>query len=547
MTMSGLRAATGILAVFWVTYLPVRATNFSGWDEWLVVDLTYRGLVALPYENRPFSLLFNLPGALLLPRTLMGYWLVHGLYLSFAGVLLHRLCLRLAPGRERLAFLAGVFAVVWAPADDMRLDAVLLANYSGFAFGTLLSVTMLVESAYARRRLGLALAAALAFVTIRGLESTAGLVLAAPALLWIAPRIGSRTRLAWSAVWLAAAGAAAALAAGPLLPGHPGSYQVSGLGFDPHPLRVASRLARQLGFHLGPLAAPSWGELLVPVVPAAVVMFVLGWRLLGRTAKSSPPPPSAGGSEGGPSATARMAAVGLGMALLAYGVLVLSASVVGPGRMQVLSAPGIGLFLAALVSGLAGRLPAHWGPRAAVLLGSAVVALGAGRTAALQREWDANSYWPAQDRGLFGLTRVVPQLEPHTLVVLLDGAGAWPAAFTFHHAVEYLYGGRGRGTVWGAVPFLYGLQVVPEGILSLPYESIRSAWRAPPALYRWDEVVVVRQDAPGGVTVLDEWPAVLPTLPPAALYAPRARIRAGDPRPPEHALLVGPAGEAGLR
>ena len=442
------------------------------------------------------------------------------------------------PRRPWLAFLAGVFCVSWAPLDETRLDTVLVAGYSGFTCATLFALVLFVESAHHRSRLGLGLASAIGFLMIRGLEATAGLVLGAVVLPWLFPSLDRRTRVAWSAVWGFATLAAALLEVAPLLPGGPGSYQVAGLGFDPHPLRVASRLARQFGFHLGPLASPSPSELLVPLVVVAAAAFLVAWLLFLRATVRE---------EASPAVGLRMMGIGFGMAALAYGVLVLSPRIVTPARMQILSAPGIGLLLAAAAVGLADRLPRRWSAGALALLGGSLVAMGAGRTAALQRAWDAKSYWAAQDGSLFGLTREAPQLEPHTLLVLLDEAGAWPAAFTFQHAVDYLYGGRARGSVWGAVPFLYPIQVDPDGIRSVPYESIQGPWRAPAALYGWDEVVVVRQTALGAVTVLDEWPDELPPLPPFARYAPRARLRRGDPPPREHRLLVGPAREAALR
>ncbi len=531
-------AVVGILAIFWVQYLVVRPTNFGGWDEWLVIDLTWRGIVGLPFQNRPFSLVFSQPGALLLPGSLRGYWLAHGLYLSLTGALLYRLVHRLAPGRAWLAFLAGVFCVSWAPLDETRLDTVLVAGYSGFTCATLFALALFVESAHHRSRLGLGLASAIGFLMIRGLEATAGLVLGAVLLPWLVPSLERRTRVAWSAVWGIATLAAALLATAPLLPGRPSSYQVGALGFDPHPWRVASRLARQFGFHLGPLASPSPSELLAPVVVLAAAAFLIAWLLFQR---------ATAGEETSPAVGLRMTGIGFAMAALAYGVLVLSPRIVTPARMQILSAPGIGLLLAAVAVGLADRLPRRWGAWALALLGGFLVAMGAARTAALQHAWDAKSYWAAQDGSLFGLTREAPQLEPHTLLVLLDEAGAWPAAFTFQHAVDYLYGGRARGSVWGAVPFLYPIQVDSEGIRSVPYESIQGPWRAPAALYGWDEVVVVRETALGAVTVLDEWPDELPPLPPSARYAPRARIRRSDPPPGEHRLLVGPAREAALR
>jgi len=527
-------AALGILATFWVQYLAVRPTNFGGWDEWLVIDLTWRGIVGLPYQNRPFSLAFTQPGALLLPGTLRGYWLANALYLSFTGALLYRLVRRLAPGRPRLAFLAGVICVSWAPLDETRLDTVLVAGYSGFTCATLFALVLFLESAHHRSRLGLGVASAIGFLMIRGLEATAGLVLGAVLLPWLSPGLDRRTRVRWSAVWGVTTLAGALFAAVPLLPGRPGSYQVAALGFDPDPWRVGSRLLRQLGFQLGPLALPSPSELLAPVAAAAGAAFVVAWVLVRRGEVEEP--------ELSLAAALRMAGIGLGMAALAHGVMVLSPRILTPARMQILSAPGIALFLAAVVAGIADRLPRRGGAPAVALLAGSLVAMGAGRTAALQRAWDAKSYWAAQDRSLFGLTREAPQLEPHTFVLLLDEAGAWPAAFTFQHAVDYLYEGRARGSVWGAVPFLYPIQVEADGIRSIPYESIQGPWRVPASLYGWSELVIVRQVASGEVAVLDEWPEALPPLPPSARYAPRARIRSGDPRPAEHRLLVGPRG-----
>ena len=531
-------AALGILATFWVQYLAVRPTNFGGWDEWLVIDLTWRGIVGLPYQNRPFSLAFTQPGALLLPGTLRGYWLANALYLSFTGALLYRLVRRLAPGRPRLAFLAGVICVSWAPLDETRLDTVLVAGYSGFTCATLFALVLFLESAHHRSRLGLGVASAIGFLMIRGLEATAGMVLGAVFLPWLARGLDRRTRVVWSGAWAVVTVASALLATAPLLPGRPGSYQVGALGFDPHPLRVASRLVRQFAFHLLPLVWPSPSELLVPVAAGAAAAFLVAWFFVHRATVEE-------GSAGG--AALPMAGIGLAMAACGYGVLVLSPRILTPARMQILSAPGIGLLLAAVAVGLADRLPARWGLWALALFGGCLVAMGAGRTAALQSAWDAKSYWAAQDRGLFGLTREAPQLEPHTFVLLLDEAGAWPAAFTFQHAVDYLYEGRARGSVWGAVPFLYPIQVEADGIRSIPYESIQGPWRVPASLYGWSELVIVRQVASGEVAVLDAWPEALPPLPPSARYAPRARIRSGDPRPAEHRLLVGPARPDALR
>jgi hypothetical protein len=521
--------AAFVLAVLFAVHAFVSPTNFSGWDEWLVIDLTSRGTLALPYENRPLSLVFNWPGSLLLPATLRGYWLAHGLYLGFTGVLVSLLARRLAPGEPRVAYLAGALAVTWAPLDFMRLDTVLLANYSGLTLCALVGALLLLEGARRRKpALGLAGAAA-GFAAIRGVESTAAVVLASPLLLWLDGAVSRAERRRQALVFWIVTGCAVALAALPLLPGQPGSYQVSGLGFDPHPGRALLRLARQVGFQLLPLlGVPPRQTLGVPSLLAAGG-FVAGWLVLRR---GSPP-------EGPPTrALVRLALVGLGLAILGHAVMALSGAITTPARTQILSAPGAGLLLAAALAGTARLLGGRRGPALTATLGAVVVALGAGRTMGLQAEWDRASLWPAQSGTLGQLVREAPRLREGTLVVLLDEAGAFPASFTFRHALLYLYGDGVTGTVWGAEPFLYPVYPVPEGFLSRPYPMIRGPWRAGERLHRPEEVAVFRLDGKGRLALVPEWPPALPPLPAGAAYAPRRRIEPGPGRP-EQALVAG--------
>jgi hypothetical protein len=495
-----------------------------------VIDLTARGTLALPYENRPLSLLFNWPGALLLPATLRGYWLVHGLYLGLAGVVVHLLARRLAPGEPGLAYVAGALAVSWAPLDFMRLDAVLLSNYSGLTLAALGGALLLLEGA--RRGswvLGLA-GAASGFAAIRGVESTAAIVLASPLLLWLDGAVSASERRRQALVFWVVTGLAAALAAIPLLPGQPGSYQVSGLGFDPHAPRVLARLLRQLGFQLLPLLdLPPRETLGVPPLLAAGV-FLAGWLVVvgRRPPVAGPPVP----------ALARVGLVGLGLAVLGHGVMVLSGAMTTPARAQILSAPGVGLLLAAALAGGSRLLGGRLGPGATAALAAIAVALGAGRTMRLQAEWDQASSWPAQSGLLRQLVAEAPRLREGTLLVLIDEPGAFPASFTFRHALRYLYGDGVTGTVWGAEPFLYPVHPVPGGFLSRPYPAIRRAWGTGERLHRYEEVAVFRLDRLGRLALVPDWPAALPPLPPGAAYSPRQRIEPGPGRP-EHRLVIG--------
>jgi hypothetical protein len=114
-----------VAAVFWIGYAAVRPTNFGGADEWLLIDLSSRGILDFPYANRPLVLLWTTIAAQVWPHELRSYWLFNGIYLCGVALLTALLTRRLLPGAGLLALLAGVFAAVWAPLDGLRLSGVL--------------------------------------------------------------------------------------------------------------------------------------------------------------------------------------------------------------------------------------------------------------------------------------------------------------------------------------------------------------------------------------------------------------------------------------
>ena len=137
------------------------------------------------------------------------------------------------------------------------------------------------------------------------------------------------------------------------------------------------------------------------------------------------------------------------------------------------------------------------------------------------------------------MTQQAPDLRPNTLVVLIDEPEAWPAAFTFRHAVEYLYEGRSTGYVWKANDFIYSARFVPAGVLYEPWDLIRTGWRTWPTVHRYEELVVVRLAADRRIEILDRWPHdVLAPLPHGARYAPWERILRGRPTPASRRILV---------
>ncbi|HEY2946550.1 MAG TPA: hypothetical protein VGN09_29220 [Vicinamibacteria bacterium] len=513
-----------VLAAVWATQFALLApTNFTRTDEWLYVSLTSRGIVDCPHMQRPLALLWALPGALLRHR-FVGFHLTDGVYVLLSGWLVFWLGRRLS-GDVRLALLAGVLALVWAPRDMNRLLTVQATVAAGPTFATLLAFVLLVESWVRRRALLLALAAAVAIVTVRSYEATAALMLGGPLLvIWMA---GYRARRAW--MWAGAFAAVVVLTAAltALFLRRPeASYQFA-LGFDPRPGAVLGRLGLQFGWHLLPLVAPPPG-LWTAAVGVSVAVFALGYGLVTWSLPASPPdrPRLAG-----------LATLGGLLAALGYLPFCLLSSIQSATRTQFLSGPGIALLLAAGATLVCSFLPAPARQAGPGLFGAWVVAFGTGNTVAMQGLWTEMSAYPAQVGLLRQLTARAPDVRPHTLVVLLDDGEAFPAVFTFRHAVGYLYDQRAAGVVWGASDYLYSFSFDGEGVRLEPWPAIRKAWRDEPTRYGYGELIVARSGPDRRLALVRDWPAALPPLPPSARYDPEARIvRGGAPVPAQQIL-----------
>jgi len=311
----------------------------------------------------------------------------------------------------------------------------------------------------------------------------------------------------------------------------PGISVPVGDRIDPHPLRLSASLLRQYAFHLFPIVTTPLAELVTRSVPLAVAAFAAGFLAATH-----------GTAEAGPSDAAtrsrlwRTAVLGMALAALGWIGLVVSPLIRTPDRTQFLSAPGVGLLLASAVGLLASGLPPRAWRIALLAAGAWIVAIGAGRTAAMQRDWDRTSFWPGQRGSLSQLTRLAPSLAPNTLVVLVDESHAWPVTFGFRHAVHLLYGDAVIGHVWGTQELMYPARFAPDGVHYEPWPVIREAWRSPPTHHRYDEVLAVRLLADGRLDLPDEWPASMPPLPAGAVYAPRARIHPAAPPPSWHVI-----------
>jgi hypothetical protein len=530
---ASLAVALSLLGIFWAAYFRVPATNFSGHDEWLVIWLDAKGFLSFPYANRPLQLFWSQPvGTFFRGNPLGGYWLLNGLYLSLASLAVLGLGRRLLPSCPLVGYLAAAFAVAWAPLDSSRLDAVAMTGgYSGSTLATLVSLLVFVESWRRSSPALLGAAAALAFVAARAAEATIPLLGALPFSVMLLDRRPRRQLLSWAGAWGTLIAALIGLAIGPVLSSSEGSYQASALGFDPHPLRVVCRLLRFFSFHLGPVLGPLPAGVAPFPVLIALAVFAVGYSLVAKRSGDESPGmrPLLGALLGGALA-----------AVVAYFPYSLSPALNTPLRTQMLSGPGIGFLLAAFLALLVRPLPRAGRVAALAALACWIVALGTGRTIAMQREWDRMSAWPAQSAALRGLTRLLPDVRPNTFVLLFDETDTWPATFSFRHAVDYVYDGRATGAVWGRHPFLYPFAFTGEGLVSEPWPIIRRSWRVKPTFHRHDELVVARL-SPSGLEILEEWPdTVLPALPAGAVYDPDARIVRGGAVPEARAILSVP-------
>ncbi len=456
--------------------------------------------------------------------------MVHALWIGLAGVLVFLMLRRLLGGALLPAFLAGTFAIVWAPSDSTRLVPAHMFIYSGCTFGVLLAAWLALE-AWTRRQ-GLLAAAAVVAAAVAVLSHEAALAPLALVPLFFLATGGRREPRRLAVATLVAFGVLGALAlraAWPLWTDPERvSYQTQAQVADLGPVHLAARCVGQLRRHVRPLVegvpadARAW-----PTVPVALAVFALGLAVCVRIARRPTSVDAGLEPRGHGRRLVAIAAGGVLWALLAYLPFVASTQTRGAARTEFLSAPGVAAFLAATAAAVASVLPRRLRLLLLGAFGAWVVTVGALRTTAFQAEWDRGSPYRDQRRALLGVTSVAPQVVPGTLVVLLARAPVWPLDLTFRHAVAYLYEGRAVGHVPGTDSFLYATSFETGGVRSSPVPVIRDAWHEEPRLFPYQSLVVVREEASGRVTLVEAWPSELPPLPPGATYAPRGRILPG--------------------
>jgi len=509
-------AVLAIVAVAATVHGLVNPYNFTGWDEWLYLDLVSRGLVSFPHSNRPLALLFVLPAAWLSPGSFLGFHWLHLAYTAGTGVVTWAFARRLVPG-DLLPLAAGTIAAVWAPADDLRLATVLTSVAAGVAFGASAALVLFAASWRLGRQVLLWASGALAFVVVRSYEPTVVLLAGAPlAMILIPPARPGRGRT-WLLVfggWIAVAAMLAAVRPGDARPGE--LYQDAAV-LDPNPPAVVSRLAGQFDALVRPAFLPGAIRTAPPVL-AAPLLFLIAAITLGWFRSD--------GSESTPRPGRVLAA---GIAWTTLGLLPFCLSpVFRPGsRSQFLCALGVGITCAALL-GLATRRFAR-PSRVALIAACAgwLVLVGAARTATMQDAWSREGAWPRQSALLSRLRQVCPDLRPGTLLILLDRTGAFDSTFAFRHAIRLRYGGHAIGWVASAAvgDLFYPTVVRGDGIHVDVWPMHQRAWGEKPQVFQPRETVVVFADAAGHVSLVERWPAnVLGPLPAGADYAPAERI-----------------------
>jgi hypothetical protein len=500
----------GLLLLLAAQVVPVPATNFGGFDEWMVFELNQRGVVSVPYCHRPFNWIWSWPASRLVEISFAPFSWLYAAYAALTAGLAFWLVRRAFGGEQRLAVLTAAFTLVWAPGDLAHLSTVDRVLYAGETFGVLLALSLFVRAAFDGRLLALGAALGVGLVTALSYEGTLPLLLGVPPLLLLRDRSRLRLVLAWEALLLACAGWFAWQIA------HGEAYQVSVLGAIRDPVVWTSRMAWQYAYHLGPLVLFRPSELWAPGVAASLLALAL---------TIAPVLGAPGGRRG---VLALAGVLGLYLAGLGYSLLAIGVSETTAFRMQILSGPGMALALAAIVELLASLAAGRLRAVAVAALSGFVVAVGAGRSDAMQRTWDQGSFCARQSQLLLGLTTLVPDVKPGTLLVLLDEGGAWRATYGFHHAVQYLYERRASGFVPGVWDALTPARFERDGVHFEPWAVNREAWDLPAVVFPYSAVIVLRHDGRGGLERLPAWPKALPALPPEARYDPVDRL-AGRP------------------
>jgi hypothetical protein len=384
-------------------------------------------------------------------------------------------------------------------------------------------MALFVESWCRQSRWMLGAAALMAFAAIRSYEPTAVLLAGAPLALLMLPRAGRRRTWTWLAVFGGGLAVGGLLALVPPPDAGPGQLYQAAADLDPHPFRVAPRLAHLLALLVVPAFGPPASSLTLAASLAPILTLLVGAPL----AISDPTL-----GRGDARRCGCVLLIGVAWTLLGLLPFALSAVFATGERTQFLSAPGFGLAFAALLFLAGTRLGRR--PAAGLALAVTVwlVLVVAVRTVAMQERWDERSTWSRQRSLLAQLVSAAADVRRDTLLILVDQSRAFESTFAFRHAVRYLYDGKAAGWVVGAqdLDLFYPTRPAADGIHADVWPLHQRSWRESPRVYSYDEVIVVWVDAAGALHLLRTWPeGALPPLPAGARYQPAERVLGGVP------------------
>jgi hypothetical protein len=367
----------------------------------------------------PTRRLLGLPFALALatPRPVACLQLLYGVTWLGLGLLAHALARLLAPGRPRLAYLAG--ALTLCATSDFLTDSVVSLGYDVSVLAFFAGLCLLLRwQRQGEARLSLIGSALLMSASLWTMEAALPSVLLVPLLLWAADgRRFSRRAAVGALLWLAAALPFLAIFVPFLLDPH-GYAATALLPLSPHERlqRTAALFFNNFAPWRWAFARPVWYPRPDPVIPIRAWLPAVGLGtaafLWGAWRVQDAAPESAKGEDA--SRDWLLAATSLLMAFASNAALAGLQLATIFYRTQVVSRVWASLFLAIVSDRLIRRLGGRWPP--GLLLPTVFVALGL--AGGLERQDFFLASWRQHRVELASIVEQAPSLRPEALLLL---------------------------------------------------------------------------------------------------------------------------------
>jgi len=506
-----------------------QSSTSTWWDAFFFGDPLRQ------FTNVFYQLSYLLGSALTFPGDYLMYQLVYAALWWARGLLAFLLVRRLLGGYDTFAYLVG--AVVIVHASDGALNWVGQLNQYGFIFWMLLSFLCLLSafdaSRAGKRVLQTTLACLFAYLSLWSYESQILLIAIFPLTLFAFRPGLTRSRFAMCAAYWTVPAAYAVLNFVRYTT-QSTTYQQSvmrgdlslwSLGAD---LLFNARASVQFWTWPRPMPAEVAGAVPAAMVGAAVLVVVAGYLVVRHQVRSE-----VDGRIGMPPVGRLVVVFGVGLLLLAlsFPVYLLLNTSRMLWRTQFLSGFGAALVVcsaAALVSARPRR--ARLGEIVPLLV--VACATGFGVWEAYEAGWAHHRDWERHRVALEQVLRVAPSVRPDTLIVLIDvpepidpfGDNMW-----FDMGVRLAYPGT---SVAGAYYRENARRSPGDGLELIEDRWIWTGVGYPPMMRSipFANTIIIRYDARGNGTLLDEVPPFLTTSPAVkALYAPRTLLAGESP------------------